>query len=132
MHLPSMVLWSWHARWARMSGVRLLVQLWLSAFARIALLSAAAGVLVARHVVLLLATASGLSMQSMAIQTLAQPAKVRGDLLLQRSGSGAGAAPPVLPAPLFLARELMYSAKGCCACRRPITRGSRRSRRWCR
>ena len=59
------------------------MQLWLSAFARIALLSAAAGVLVARHAVLLLATAFGLSMQCMAIQTLVQPAKVRRYLLLQ-------------------------------------------------
>ena len=67
---------------ARMSGVRLLVQLWASAFARIALLSAAAGGVVARRAVLLLATACGLSMQCMAIQTLSQPAKVRYHLLL--------------------------------------------------
>ena len=67
---------------AWLSGAHLLVQLWLSAFARIALLSAAAGVLVARRAVLLLATALGLSMQCMAIQTLAQPAKVRSFLLL--------------------------------------------------
>ena len=88
--------------------MRLLVQLWLSAFARIALLSAAAGAVVARRAVLLLATASGLSMQCMAIQTLAQPAKVRCYLLLHCFGSGAVAAAPVLPVtniPLFSARE---------------------------
>lgn len=54
-----------------------LSQLWSSAFARIALLSIAAGTLVVRRAVLLLVTSCGVAMQCMAIQVLADSSKVR-------------------------------------------------------